>query len=107
MIDALNEGEHVPELLTLASSGLVITAAIWWIYFAREQHGGLRKPRDGFVFGYVHYVIFAAVGAVSAGVEVEIDEVSGHKGISDAAAGIGSASGRERVGQDGWIQGGH
>jgi len=88
LIDAIAEGEHVAELLWLAGSGLFITAAIWWIYFAREQYDGLGELRGGFTFGYVHYVIFAAVGAVSSGVEVEIDEVTGHTEISDAAAGL-------------------
>ncbi|KAA9143551.1 low temperature requirement protein A [Microbacterium lushaniae] len=88
LIDALAEGEHVPELLWLAASGLVITAAIWWIYFAREQHETLRGLRDAFTFGYVHYVVFAAVGAVSAGVEVELDEITGRTEVSDVVAGL-------------------
>ena len=88
MIDALSEGEHVGELLGLAASGIVITATIWWIYFSREQAHRLRTPRDGFAFGYFHYVLFAAVGAVSAGVEVEIDDVAGVAHISGAAAGL-------------------
>jgi low temperature requirement protein LtrA len=88
LIDALSEGEHVGELLGLATSGIVITATIWWIYFSREQAHRLRTPRDGFTFGYFHYVLFAAVGAVSAGVEVEIDDVAGDAHISEAAAGL-------------------
>jgi low temperature requirement protein LtrA len=88
IIDALGEGEHVGELLWLAVSGIVITAAIWWIYFAREQHETLTSLRRGFTFGYIHYVIFAAVGAVSAGVEVEIDELTGHAQIPDTWAGL-------------------
>jgi low temperature requirement protein LtrA len=88
MIDALSEGEHVGELLGLSASGVVITAAVWWIYFARESAHRLRTPRDGFTFGYLHYVVFAAVGAVSAGVEVEIADVSGHAHVSSAVAGL-------------------
>ena len=45
MIDALGEGEHIPELLALAACGLVVTAGIWWLYFAREQHGRLGSLR--------------------------------------------------------------
>ncbi|MFJ6652736.1 low temperature requirement protein A [Microbacterium sp. NPDC091313] len=88
VIDALGQGEHVGELLTLAASGLVITAAIWWIYFSRKQHDRLRTIGDGFRFGYAHCVIFAAVGAVSSGVEVEIDHLSGHSELSHAEAGL-------------------
>ena len=88
MIDALGEGEHIPELLALAASGIVVTAGIWWLYFAREQHGRLRSLRAGFGYGYLHYLIFASAGAVSAGVEVEIDEITGHTEISQAIAGL-------------------
>ncbi|HEX5729707.1 low temperature requirement protein A [Microbacterium sp.] len=88
MIDALGEGEHIPELLALSASGLVVTAGIWWLYFAREQHGRLGSFRAGFTFGYLHYVIFAAAGAVSAGVEVEIDEITGHTEIPHEVAGL-------------------
>lgn len=88
VIDALGEGEHVPELIGLAASGVIVTAGIWWVYFAREQHGRLNGMRAGFVFGYLHFVIFAAVGAVSAGVEVEIDDITGHALVSGTVAGL-------------------
>lgn len=87
-IDALAQGEHVPELLGLAASGLLVTAGIWWLYFAREQHGRLTSLRSGFTFGYLHYVIFAAAGAVSAGVEAEIDSITGHTEVSHTVAGL-------------------
>lgn len=88
MIDALSTGEHTAQLIGLAASGVVITASIWWIYFAREQAARLRSTSDGFVFGYLHYFLFAAVGAVSSGVEVEIDHVTGATEISGSAAGL-------------------
>ena len=88
MFGALREGEHVGELIGLATSGIVVTAGIWWVYFARESHGRLSTVRDGFVFGYFHYVIFAAVGAVSSGVEVEIDHIIGRAEVSSAVAGL-------------------
>ncbi|MFF2485633.1 low temperature requirement protein A [Microbacterium sp. NPDC058062] len=88
IIDALGEGEHVPELVTLAISGIVVTAGIWWVYFSREQQHRLEGRKSAFRFGYLHYVIFAAVGAVSAGVEVEIDEITGHTEIPHAIAGL-------------------
>lgn len=88
IIDALAEGDHVGELVTLAVSGIAVTAGIWWVYFAFEQHARLRTLRSGFRFGYLHYVIFAAVGAVSSGVEVEIDEITGHTETSEMVAGL-------------------
>lgn len=88
MIDAVGEGEHIPELVALAACGLVVTAGIWWLYFAREQHGRLQTLNSGFTFGYLHYLIFASAGAVSAGVEVEIDAITGHSEISQNVAGL-------------------
>jgi low temperature requirement protein LtrA len=88
IIDALAEGEHLPELVSLSVSGIVVTAGTWWVYFAREQHGRLQSLRAGFQFGYLHYLVFIAVGAVSSGVEVEIDEITGHTEISDITAGL-------------------
>jgi len=88
IFDALGEGEHVGELFGLAASGLVITAGMWWIYFAREPADRLTDARAGFQFGYLHYIVFAAAGAVSAGVEVELDEIIGKTEISAEAAGL-------------------
>ena len=88
IIDALAVGEHTAELIALAISGIVVTAGIWWVYFAREQHARLGSLGAGFRFGYPHYVIFAAVGAVSSGVEVEIDEITGHAAVSGTVAGL-------------------
>ena len=88
IFDALGEGEHVQDLFWLAASGLIITAGMWWIYFARESADRLGDFRSGFEFGYLHYVVFAAAGAVSAGVEVELDEIVGHTEISPTVAGL-------------------
>ncbi len=88
IFDALRDGDHVGELIGLAISGIAVTAGIWWVYFARESHGRLNTLRDGFAFGYFHYVIFAAVGAVSSGVEVEIDHIVGRTEVSAPVAGL-------------------
>ncbi|HWI31773.1 MAG TPA: low temperature requirement protein A [Microbacterium sp.] len=88
IIDAVAEGEHVTELLWLAASGIVLAAGMWWVYFARDQADGLTSSRAGFTFGYLHYVIFAAAGAVSAGVEVQIDVLTDHTHVSQTVAGL-------------------
>jgi low temperature requirement protein LtrA len=88
VFDALGEGEHVTELLWLSASGLVVTAGMWWIYFAREPVARLTSKSAGFVFGYVHYAVFAAAGAVSAGVEVEVDHITGASELPGAVAGL-------------------
>ncbi len=73
IIDAIHHSEEIGPLVTIAVTGLALAAGMWWVYFARPQHERLATLRGSFVFGYVHYVIFAAAGAFSAGIEVAID----------------------------------
>lgn len=83
IIDALNTGGHAvgtseaAGTTGLAISGIVLAAAIWWLYFSWGYGDRLATVRQAFGFGYAHYLLFAAVGAVSAGIEVEIDLLSG------------------------------
>lgn len=88
IFEAVGEGEHVAELLWLAVSGLVVAAGMWWVYFSREPAERLGSSRAGFLFGYGHYIVFAAAGAVSAGVEVEVDHITGAAVIGPGAAGL-------------------
>jgi low temperature requirement protein LtrA len=83
IIDGLQDADHVYPLVVLAGCGLVITAAMWWSYFAVPQHDHLGNLRQSLVFGYTHYIIFAAAGAVSAGIEVA---VTVHAGDSELPA---------------------
>ncbi|RHW26569.1 low temperature requirement protein A [Nocardioides immobilis] len=84
IFDALETGDHVPELVALAALALVATAALWWIYFWAPHHHVIRKAN--FLWGYGHYFIFAAAGAFSAGIEVQIDAVTHHTELSDVEA---------------------
>ncbi|UOQ57324.1 low temperature requirement protein A [Leucobacter allii] len=77
IIDALNSGEHLPGLIGLAVAGIALAAGIWWMYFSGEYGDRLRTMRQAFGFGYAHFILFAAVGAVSAGIEVELDLLAG------------------------------
>jgi len=77
VVDAIGLGHHLPDLLTIAAAGLVIAAGMWRVYFAREQHHHITTMRSSLTFGYFHYVIFAAAGALSAGIEVAVDPVAG------------------------------
>ena len=48
IIDAVAEGEHVPELLWLAGSGIVIAAGMWWVVFrARSGRRAHRRYARG------------------------------------------------------------
>lgn len=84
-IGALDDSAELVPLVAMAVLAFVVTAALWWTYFWAPHHrtidggGALR-------YGYAHYLVFAAAGAFSAGVEVEIDALSGHGELSQAAA---------------------
>lgn len=91
--NAIIEGLHDPtahgvgDLEQMAVLALLVTAGMWWIYFWGPHHRAITTFAKSLRYGYVHYVVFAAAGAVSAGIEVQIDQLSGHTEISDAAAG--------------------
>ncbi|MGN7861613.1 low temperature requirement protein A [Microbacterium sp. 22303] len=71
----------------VAATALVVLAGMWWCYFALprdELVGGLRATMG---FGYGHFVVFAAAGAFSVGIEnvlAVLDE--GHGAPSTALA---------------------
>lgn len=61
------------ELVTIALAGLAVLFTLWWIYFSEPAGEGLAARRDWcFAWGYGHYVIFAALAAVGAGLETAV-----------------------------------
>jgi len=86
IIGALHAEHDVAELVALAVLTLVVTASLWWVYFWPPHHAAIGSLRQSLLYGYGHYVIFAAAGAFSAGVEVEIDVLTGHSELSELAA---------------------
>lgn len=82
VIDGLHRAEHLGPLLTLAGGGLVIVAGLWWIYFARAQHEHIRGLPSALLFGYGHYLVFAAAAALPAGIEVAVSADAGEADLS-------------------------
>jgi low temperature requirement protein LtrA len=75
-------------LLGVAAGGLLLVFGLWWTYFGRPAADALREtPNVAFLWGYAHYVVFAALGALGAGLEVAIDSV-----LHDAHAGPRTAA---------------
>ncbi|MET8123251.1 low temperature requirement protein A [Micromonospora sp. NPDC005189] len=66
----LDAGEH--GLWSLAAAGAIIVFALWWLYFDRPNEAPDRLPYS-LIWGYGHYLIFAAVAAVGAGLGVSVD----------------------------------
>jgi len=86
IFQARGQGAHVLALVGLAAAGLAIAAGMWWLYFEREQGPRLADIDRGFGFGYAHYVVFAAAGAVSAGIGAGVDVATGHTALSASTA---------------------
>lgn len=86
IIEALHDDQALTELISISVLTLVVTAAMWWIYFWPPHHTAISGLRRSLRYGYTHYFIFAAAGAFSAGVEVEIDVLTGHSELSEVAA---------------------
>ena len=86
IVGALDEHQQVFELITLAAAALVIVAAMWWIYFSVSQDDSIGTLEASLTFGYTHYVIFAAAGAVSAGIEVSVAHILHPGALTDLSA---------------------
>ncbi|KUL41590.1 low temperature requirement protein A [Actinoplanes awajinensis] len=86
IIEALHDADELAPLISISVVTLVVSGALWWLYFWPPHHTVIVRLRDSFRYGYTHYFIFAAAAAFSAGVEVEIDALTGHSELSDVAA---------------------
>jgi low temperature requirement protein LtrA len=87
MQHALSEG-LTAGLVVLGFAGLVLLVGLWWVYFLEPAAEGLQRRRQwSFFWGYGHYLLFAALAAVGAGLEAAIEAVGGHAKLSETAVG--------------------
>jgi low temperature requirement protein LtrA len=86
IIEALHDDQALGPLISIAVLTLVVTAALWWMYFWPPHHRAISSFGSSLRYGYVHYFVFAAAGALSAGVEVEIDVFTHHSKLEEVAA---------------------
>lgn len=62
------------------------------LYFLRGAGDVLRaRPQISFVWGYLHYLVFAALAAVGAGLEVAVEATTHRLEISDQAVALSVA----------------
>jgi len=85
IIEAVHDTEALGPLISIAALAFVATAALWWIYFWPPHHRSITSFGRSLRYGYVHYLVFAAAGAFSAGIEVQVDTLTGHSELSDLA----------------------
>ena len=79
---ALDGGQSLADLASVAGGGVLIVFSMWWIYFdlpAEQVVGGARasfagSQRSAFIWGYGHLVVFASAAAVGAGLAAAVDQ---------------------------------
>ncbi len=57
VIHAARSTEHLPSLVLIAVTALVIVACMWWIYFAVPQRELITSLRAGIIWGYGHFLL--------------------------------------------------
>jgi low temperature requirement protein LtrA len=84
---AVDHSRASPSLLTAAAAGLLLVFALWWLYFKHSAAEDIRQSmRWTFVWGFAHYLIFAAVAALGAGLQVVIGTLLHTTDVSPAFA---------------------
>ena len=64
-------------LLTAAVAGLLLVFTLWWSYFKHSATEHIRQSLPWtFVWALGHYLVFAAVAALGAGLQVVVDTLS-------------------------------
>ena len=89
--ESLADGVSAP-LVVVAVSGLVLLFTLWWLYFSEPAAEGLVKRRDkSYIWGYGHYLVYASLAAIGAGLEVGVKVVTHHAGVGEVVAGYALA----------------
>ena len=78
------------QAVPIVVAALVIVFASWWTYFDTLGRDGLtRNRRAAFVWGYGHYLLYAALAATGAGVQAQLELVAhGHPDAAAAAVAV-------------------
>jgi low temperature requirement protein LtrA len=92
-IRAVTDGEATltAPLLTVIVGGLLIVFSAWWMYFDRSEEHLLDSLATAFPWNYLHLPIFAAVGAIGAGLGVAVEETGETSAIRVSTAGLAVA----------------
>ncbi len=80
--EVVGAGDRIGPLIAVGISALVLIFGLWWLYFLQPAGEGLAENREGaFFWGYGHYFMFAALGALGAGLEVVVKFAGGHEAV--------------------------
>ncbi|MGB8380545.1 MAG: low temperature requirement protein A [Dermatophilaceae bacterium] len=87
---ALDEHGLTPSLAATVVGGLLVVFCLWWFYFKHsyEERLAEEESESPFIWGYGHYVMYASVAAVGAGLGVAIDVVEHTAPVASRSAGL-------------------
>ncbi len=83
---AIVEGVDRGELAVVALAAVVTSFGLWWVYFTEDEHLASETNDRAFVWGYGHFLIFAAGAAVGAGFAVQVDLLTEHAHLAKLTA---------------------
>ncbi|CAN5161997.1 low temperature requirement protein A [soil metagenome] len=85
---ALADSAGTGTLIVVGVAGLLILVGLWWVYFLEVPEEGLaRRSALTYYWGYGHVLLFAALAAVGAGLEVGVEVAGHHTEIAPSLAG--------------------
>ncbi len=89
---AFDRHHNAGALYLLATGGLLMVFAMWWLYFARPAHTVLatthQAHRKRFTWAYGHYLIFASAAAEGAGLAAYAKLITRRTDVLSPAAGV-------------------
>jgi low temperature requirement protein LtrA len=86
--------------VTIAVAGYVIAAGMWWVYFGGFDEAAINRmlargrgaQMRGFLYGYGHPLIYAAIVATGIGVELAAEAAVHHEAVRLPLFGVAQAS---------------
>lgn len=85
--ESVDSSRTSPGLITAAAAGLLLVFALWWLYFKHSAAEEIRRSLPWtFVWAFAHYLIFAAVAALGAGLQVVIGTLTHSTRVTPAFA---------------------
>ncbi len=87
---AMDRSGHSATIIGMAAAAVITMFCLWWVYFDHESVPEINAARAAFLWGYGHYLLFAAAAAVGAGLVVAVayeeQETHGISYVVSAAA---------------------
>ncbi len=88
---AIDTGGLGAGLAVVAVAAVVTAFALWWLYFTEDEHLDSEANARAFVWGYGHFLIFAAGAAAGAGFAVQVDVLTDHAHLTRRTADLAVA----------------